>query len=515
MAKAGTDNPNWAYQYTALDELLSVSKDGVEVERYAYDAFGRRRLIATNGEAALGLVSDGMDRTIDVAANDSGANIERRYTHGGSTDEPLQVEAFDASGQYDARYTYHADHLGSIRFLTDSGGQIVSAYDYDAYGNIITQLETVEQPFLYTGREWDAAVELYHYRARAYDPATGRFIQEDPIGFTAGDLNIYRYVWNNPLSWTDPSGLAAIGYGTNAGQSTGQATAIGQLGVRLSCLLSSIAAAIDVAGNPEATAVDYAVSGFGLALECGAKAPGKRPRTKKKKEGGTCPIPGLGSKKASGFSFPKGTLIWTEDGLLEIENIDVDQMVWSRDETTGENVLRPVTETFNRIAREMNTLTLQSEGGANKHSVKLTPEHPVFVSDRAGDTLGWTRAGDIKAGDQIADKNGEAALTVLSNAFDIVDEIVYNFEVEEHHNYFADELGLLVHNGRGRNFVIGVATIANFLVGDPKRPPSLTPPSSCNSNNFTSSAAAGPGTPPPPPPFFPDEIPFNLKWIKK
>jgi len=277
-----------------------------------------------------------------------------------------------------------------------------------------------------------------------------------------------------------------------------------------------------VAGNPEATAVDYAVSGFGLALECGAKAPGKRPRTKKKKEGGTCPIPGLGSKKASGFSFPKGTLIWTEDGLLEIENIDVDQMVWSRDETTGENVLRPVTETFNRIAREMNTLTLQSEGGANKHSVKLTPEHPVFVSDRAGDTLGWTRAGDIKAGDQIADKNGEAALTVLSNAFDIVDEIVYNFEVEEHHNYFADELGLLVHNGRGgvgRLFVnIGAAinTVGSaFGAIEPKRPPNLNGSSICPTGSFPSSAAAGPGSPPPPPPFFPDEIPFNLKWIKK
>ena len=65
------------------------------------------------------------------------------------------------------------------------------------------------QPFSFTGREWDPAADLYQYRARGYDANTGRFIQEDPIWFSAGDLNIYRYVGNNPVGFTDPSGLAA------------------------------------------------------------------------------------------------------------------------------------------------------------------------------------------------------------------------------------------------------------------------------------------------------------------
>ncbi|MEE9984606.1 RHS repeat-associated core domain-containing protein [Agrobacterium pusense] len=42
-------------------------------------------------------------------------------------------------------------------------------------------------------------------------PSTGRFLQEDPIWFEAGDLNVYRYVWNSPANWTDPSGMAAAG----------------------------------------------------------------------------------------------------------------------------------------------------------------------------------------------------------------------------------------------------------------------------------------------------------------
>ena len=38
---------------------------------------------------------------------------------------------------------------------------------------------------------------------------SGRFLQEDPIWFDAGDLNVYRYTWNNPLNWTDPSGIVS------------------------------------------------------------------------------------------------------------------------------------------------------------------------------------------------------------------------------------------------------------------------------------------------------------------
>jgi hypothetical protein len=46
-----------------------------------------------------------------------------------------------------------------------------------------------------------------YYRARYYDPGVGRFISEDPIGFDGGDTNLYRYVGNSPLNYTDPSGL--------------------------------------------------------------------------------------------------------------------------------------------------------------------------------------------------------------------------------------------------------------------------------------------------------------------
>jgi RHS repeat-associated protein len=90
--------------------------------------------------------------------------------------------------------------------LTDSTGVTAKSYAYDAYGNIVDQTGTVDQPYTYTGREFDAETGLYYYRARYYDPTIGRFLQKDPIGYP-GDIKFYRYVRNNPIRFRDPYGL--------------------------------------------------------------------------------------------------------------------------------------------------------------------------------------------------------------------------------------------------------------------------------------------------------------------
>jgi RHS repeat-associated protein len=61
--------------------------------------------------------------------------------------------------------------------------------------------------YQYTGRDWDADVGLQYNRARWYDPATGRWVSEDPIGFSAGDPNLARYVGNGATYGSDPNGL--------------------------------------------------------------------------------------------------------------------------------------------------------------------------------------------------------------------------------------------------------------------------------------------------------------------
>ena len=78
---------------------------------------------------------------------------------------------------------------------------------YDSFGQVTEESNpAVDFRFGYTGREQDEESDLMYYRARYFDPATGTFVGEDPLGFGAGDANLYRYVFNSPTNFTDPDG---------------------------------------------------------------------------------------------------------------------------------------------------------------------------------------------------------------------------------------------------------------------------------------------------------------------
>ena len=109
---------------------------------------------------------------------------------------------------------YQDDHEGSVTHLTDGSGNIIESYRYDAFGAptilsaLNTQLSTSAygNRFMFTGREYAQKFGVYEYRNRAYHPGLGRFTSEDPMGFAAGDLNLFRYCKNDPLDLTDPTG---------------------------------------------------------------------------------------------------------------------------------------------------------------------------------------------------------------------------------------------------------------------------------------------------------------------
>ena len=104
-------------------------------------------------------------------------------------------------------FIYEADGLGSVTSLTDPTGAIAATYTYDSFGFMTASTGSATNWFRYTGRQFDSTGGLYYYRARYYDPTTGRFLSEDPIRFKGG-VNFYAYVGNDPVNRTDPFGLS-------------------------------------------------------------------------------------------------------------------------------------------------------------------------------------------------------------------------------------------------------------------------------------------------------------------
>ena len=189
-----------SYTYDARNQLVRIDFAGGGLATYRYDAIGRR--IEKNVDGVVNqYIYDGLEIFMEF---DGTGSLIGHYLHGNELDKRLVAERGSDA------FFYHVDRLGSVRKLTDAAGAVVNSYDYDSFGNFESRTESVDNPFAFTGREFDAESGLYYYRARYYDPNAGRFLSEDPIGFAAGDFNLYRYVSNNPANAQDATGLSPI-----------------------------------------------------------------------------------------------------------------------------------------------------------------------------------------------------------------------------------------------------------------------------------------------------------------
>ena len=168
---------------------------------YTHDAVGRR--IGGDDEW---YVYDGQDL---LAVFDENGGLVNRY---------LQGPAGQALAQETAGGTVTwmlGDHQGSVRDVAANTGSLVSG-SHVAYGSFGQATSGTVGRFGFQGMMWDADSGMYHAQAREYDPQTGRFISQDPSGFSGGqDANLYRFVFNSPLTYTDPTGLGAISSGTS------------------------------------------------------------------------------------------------------------------------------------------------------------------------------------------------------------------------------------------------------------------------------------------------------------
>ncbi|MCB1032595.1 MAG: hypothetical protein KDD47_02025, partial [Acidobacteria bacterium] len=216
------------YAYTPAGELASKSQGGAEV-LYRYDAFGNLLSVTQPDGVEIEYVVDGENRR--VGKRIAGALVQG-FLYGGALSP---VAELDGSGAVVSRFVYGsrgnvpdvllkngqtyrilADPLGSVRLVVDTAtGDVVQELAYDAFGQVQLDTNPGFQPFGFGGGLYDAQTGLLRFGVRDYDPQVGRWTSKDPLGFAAGDTNLYAYVFNDPVNGVDPSGqiLPALALG--------------------------------------------------------------------------------------------------------------------------------------------------------------------------------------------------------------------------------------------------------------------------------------------------------------
>jgi RHS repeat-associated protein len=231
-----TNNPN---QYTQLV--------GTATETFAYDAVGnmtRRNTTALtyDGESRLTgttgytLSYDPRGRLVQVASSsgstrtvvydgdhpivwfDANSALVLLTYWGPNGDEPFYSFRPGATPALSQLF-WHLNDQNSVSGATNMAGTLVEAYVYDSYGQVryvdtsssvwkFRADSAANATHLFTGQIWIGNLGVYHYKARAYDPRLGRFLEYDPSHLKAGDPNLYRYVLNNPRNYVDSTGKA-------------------------------------------------------------------------------------------------------------------------------------------------------------------------------------------------------------------------------------------------------------------------------------------------------------------
>jgi RHS repeat-associated protein len=232
--------PGWATPgYDAAGNMTSIPQPGNLGQSYpgVYDAWGRLVQLTAGGNTLAQYQYDGLNRRIVKLTYSGGVLSQTRHCYFSGLWQPLE-ERLGSSTSPDRQFVWglrHVDDLvardrdpgglgvlterlyslqdgnTNITALADSTGQVQERFGYYPYGvcSVLTpsfsprQSSLFSWETLYAGYRLDAETGLYQVRSRYYHASLGIFSSRDPVEW---DSNQYRYVWNMPLRFTDPSG---------------------------------------------------------------------------------------------------------------------------------------------------------------------------------------------------------------------------------------------------------------------------------------------------------------------
>ncbi|WP_434634720.1 hemagglutinin repeat-containing protein [Chromobacterium sp. CV08] len=150
---------------------------------------------------------------------------------------------------------------------------------------------------------------------------------------------------------------------------------------------------------------------------------------------------GILSVCTDGACFVAGTPILTDKGLKAVETFVGGELVWARDDQTGEYGFRPVVAHKATVDQDIFRVVVEDAAG-KQEVLRTTAEHPFWIKD-----WGWRKAALLQPGMTLLDK-ADGLLTVISQGKEDVRETVFNIQVTEFQTYHVGELGVWVHNAK-------------------------------------------------------------------
>lgn len=197
-----TADGTYTYVYDADNQLIEVKEGETTTCQMTYDHIGRRTSLTTGGATTFFHYAGGLP----VAESDENGDITATYAYAPEGGLISMTRGEDT-------YYYQTNAHGDVVSLTDGTGAVVNSYTYDPWGKVLSEAETVENPFRYASYHYDEETGLYYLWHRYYDPELRRFLTPDLVFGSIYDpacLNCYLYVFDNPVSLADPSGLLGI-----------------------------------------------------------------------------------------------------------------------------------------------------------------------------------------------------------------------------------------------------------------------------------------------------------------
>jgi len=196
-----SDPSGKSYTWDFENRLTQVVVPGTGTTTFKYDPFGRR-IQKSSPLGTTNYLYDGNGDNVIEEVDNSG-NVLARYAQESGLDLPLSEFRSSAASYYEQ------DGVSSVTSLSNPAGTLANTYTFDSFGKLTASTGTLTNPFQYTAREFDPEIGIYEYRSRYYDQSLGRFLSEDPVGFSEGP-NFYAYVHGDPIDFNDPSGNRRI-----------------------------------------------------------------------------------------------------------------------------------------------------------------------------------------------------------------------------------------------------------------------------------------------------------------